>query len=167
MNWPEFFMRHVYLYASKSKDKSTKIGAVIVKNNTIISGGYNGMCRGVDDKKEERHVRPEKYFWAEHSERNSIYNAARIGVSTLDAVLYTNGLPCTDCARGIIQAGIQKVFVHGPWCYQWDHLQRGNPEWSGDSLRTLRMFIESGVTIEYLNMTLGLPAKIGGKTFEL
>lgn len=167
MNWHEFFMRNAYLYASKSKDESTRIGAVIVKNKTIISGGYNGICRGVDDKKECRHVRPEKYHWFEHAERNAIYNAARIGVSTIRATLYTNGIPCTDCARGIIQAGIRRIVVHAPWCYKWGYIQSGNPEWCGDLERTMMMCNESGVEAEYFNENLGLLARIGGKDFEL
>ena len=55
---------------------------------------------------EERQERPEKYYWFEHAERNSIYNAARIGVSTKGSKMYmTCGVPCADCARAIINAG--------------------------------------------------------------
>jgi len=46
MNWNEYFFRHVYLAASKSKDSRTKIGAALVKSNIIISEGFNGICRG-------------------------------------------------------------------------------------------------------------------------
>lgn len=167
MCWNEFFMRNVYLYASKSKDESTKVGAVLVKNNTIISGGYNGICRGVDDNMACRHARPEKYFWMSHSEVNAIFNAARIGISTLDSDLYTSGLPCASCARGIIQSGIQRVIVHAPWYYQWARIQLDNPEWSESMKRTLVMFEESKIVVEYFYDQLKLPARIGGKNFEL
>ena len=54
---------------------------------------------------------PEKYQWTEHAERNAIYNAARNGVALEGARLYLNwgGCPCSDCARAIIQVGIQEV----------------------------------------------------------
>ena len=76
-NWDELFLRHVYLIGSKSKDKSTQIGAVLVSDGGIISEGYNGICRRVNDTLPARNIRPDKYNWYEHGERNSIYNAAR------------------------------------------------------------------------------------------
>lgn len=167
MNWDEFFMRHAYLYAQKSKDESTQIGAVLVKNKTIISGGYNGICRGVDDTVETRLQRPEKYFWFEHAERNAIYNAARTGVSTIDSHLYTNGIPCLDCARGVIQAGVSKVFVHRQWDIAWEEAQKGNPQWQGRIERTVEMFDEAGVMWEYITLDFGIDLKVCGKLQRL
>ena len=78
----------------------------------IVSTGYNSFPRGIDDNVAERQERPEKYFWFEHAERNAIYNAARIGVSTKGCTMFlTCDIPCADCARGIINAGIIKVYV--------------------------------------------------------
>ena len=82
ITWDTYFISLAYLIAMKSKDTKTKHGSVIVGiDNEIVSTGYNSPPRGIDDNKPERQGRPEKYFWNEHSERNAIYNAARIGVS--------------------------------------------------------------------------------------
>jgi len=112
MNWVEYFLSIAEQVKVKSKDKNTQIGAVIVgEDNEILSTGYNSFPRGLDDTKEERQERPEKYFWFEHAERNSIYNAARIGVSLKNSTIYlTSGLPCMDCARGIVNSGIKTVY---------------------------------------------------------
>jgi len=82
MEWDDYFLNIAENVKLKSKDKRTQIGAVIVgKGNEIVSTGYNSFPRNINDSIEERQVRPEKYYWFEHAERNAIYNAARIGVS--------------------------------------------------------------------------------------
>ncbi len=89
MNWDQYFLNIAEQVKEKSKDRRTKIGAVIVgPDNEIVSTGYNSFPRGIDDDVEERQVRPEKYYWFEHAERNSIYNAARIGVRLKDTKMY-------------------------------------------------------------------------------
>lgn len=111
--WDEYFMSLCYLVAMRSKDTSTKSGCVIVgPGKEILSTGYNSLPRGMDDSLEERYQRPLKYEFFEHCERNAIYNAARNGVSLLGSTLYVNWLPCMDCARAIIQAGISEVVIH-------------------------------------------------------
>ena len=111
MNWTEYFINIAEQVKEKSKDINTQIGAVIVgKDKEILTTGYNSFPRGLNDELPERQERPEKYFWFEHAERNAIYNAARIGVSLKESTVYlTSGLPCMDCARGLIQAGVKKV----------------------------------------------------------
>lgn len=92
-----------------SKDRSTKLGAVIVDDQKrIVSIGYNGFPRGVDDDIDERHERPQKYLWTEHAERNAIYNAREPLKGT---TLYVPWNPCVDCARAIIQVGIERVVM--------------------------------------------------------
>jgi dCMP deaminase len=123
--WDEYFMGLANFAKLKSKDRSTQVGAVIVsKDNAILSIGYNGFPRGVNDDIEERHERPLKYQVTEHAERNSIYSAARNGVCLKDATIYITGggFACADCARGIIQAGISMAIGNegnfegvGPW----------------------------------------------------
>ena len=116
MNWTEYFRNLANNVKLKSKDINTQIGAVIVgEDNEIVSTGYNSFPRGLDDTIEERQVRPEKYFWFEHAERNAIYNAARIGVSTKGTTMYlSHWFPCSDCARGIINAGITTIYCDKP-----------------------------------------------------
>lgn len=96
--------------SGQSKDRSTRIGCVIVgKYNIPLAMGFNGIPRGCDDDVEERHVRPNKYLWTEHGERNAIFNAARMGHALDGAKLYVSAPPCADCSRAIIQTGIVEV----------------------------------------------------------
>ena len=70
MNWEEYFLRIAELIAKKSKDRSKKIGAIIVgEGNEIRSTGFNGFPRGVNDDVDDRHDRPAKYAWTEHGAR--------------------------------------------------------------------------------------------------
>jgi len=144
LTWDEYFMSMVYLVASRSKDQSTHIGAVIVgKDNEITSTGYNSFVRNLKDDVPERQEKPEKYYWFEHAERNAIYNATLIGASLKGCKMYTNGIPCTDCARGIIQAGISEVIVDKKW-------DNENPDiWLEHAKRSLKMFEETGVQVKY------------------
>lgn len=146
MNWHEYFFEMATLAAKKSKDQSTKCGAVIVgPGNEIRSTGYNSFPRGINDEVPERQVRPQKYMWIEHAERNAIYNAARMGVSLVGCRIYQDWLPCTDCARAIIQCGISKIIVDG------ESPKNGNKEWEerwGESLRVSKQMLgEAGVEI--------------------
>jgi dCMP deaminase len=113
MTWDEYFLRIAELIGQKSKDELKKTGALIVgSDNEILSSGFNGFPRGVAELPRSRHNRPAKYMWAEHAERNAIFNAARGGVSTLGTTMYLSAwYPCADCARAIIQAGISQVVV--------------------------------------------------------
>jgi len=113
--WTQRFIEMADLTASWSKDRSTRVGCVIVgKNKEILSTGYNGFPRGINDNIDERHERPVKYEWTEHGERNAIFNAARNGICTSGATIYLRWYPCSDCARAIIQSGITKVVCEKP-----------------------------------------------------
>lgn len=153
MNWDQKFLSLALQIASWSKDKSTKVGAVIVgADKEIISTGYNGMCRGINDDVPERHERPTKYMWFEHGERNAIYNAARLGVSTKGATIYVTSTPakfpcCADCARAIIQSGIVRVV-------QEPILDVPN-RWSESTDASLQMFTEAGIILDTVSLDVG------------
>ena len=142
MRWTEYFRNLAHQVKLKSKDEKTQIGAVIVgKDKEIVSTGYNSFPRGIRDDIKERQQRPEKYFWFEHAERNAIYNAARIGVSTKGTTMYLScGVPCADCARGIINAGIVRIF-----CERQD-VTKGI-KWADSAERSWDMFEEAGVKV--------------------
>ena len=145
MNWTNYFLNIAEAVKEKSKDQRTKIGAVIVgKDNEIVSTGYNSFPRGIDDDVEERQQRPEKYFWMVHGELNAILNAARIGVSTNGCKMYlTCGIPCSNCGRAIINAGITELY-----CKVEDTTQN-RKKWDEESSKTKQMFEESGVKITF------------------
>ncbi|MDP3992472.1 MAG: dCMP deaminase family protein [Nanoarchaeota archaeon] len=145
-DWDSYFMTMVYLLASRSKDKSAHIGAVVVgPQKEIRSTGYNGFPRGLNDNVPERYEKPEKFFWFVHAEKNAIYNASRNGVSLEGCVMYTNGIPCSryGCASGIIQSGIKKVIVDK----RWDDDK--SEKWNEEAKRSLQMFSETGVDVGY------------------
>ena len=115
MNWDTYFLDIAEVVKRKSKDPSTQIGVVIARQSKeIITTGFNGFPRGIEEAIDSRWERPIKYEYVEHAERNAIYNAARIGVSVQGATLYMVGMgpptaPCTECAKAIIQSGIVRV----------------------------------------------------------
>lgn len=154
--WEEYFMRHVYLAASKSKDPRTQIGAVIVQDGVIISEGYNGFPRNVQDSNERLDEKEVKLSFIVHAEHNSILNAARMGISTAGSTMFTQGIPCSECAKAIIQAGVKRVFLHGRWP------DVDSPKWKKSNDLTQTMFKEAGVVISYFHGELALTGFMDG-----
>ena len=111
-NWDEYYLGICKVVASRSKDPNTQVGCVIVgPAHEIRSTGYNSFPRGIRDDLPERLERPAKYLWIEHAERNAILNAARVGTATEGCTMYVDLMPCMDCGRAIVQAGIVEVAV--------------------------------------------------------
>lgn len=139
-DWDGRFMRLACEIAEWSKDRSRKVGCVIVgQKNEVRSVGYNGFPRGVDDSKAYRHERPMKYKWTEHAERNAIYNAARIGVSLDGCRMYLPWYPCMDCARAIVQSGISELICAPP--------DSNDPQWAQDFGEVPFLLEEAGVIV--------------------
>ncbi|MFW6243349.1 MAG: deoxycytidylate deaminase [bacterium] len=110
--WDYRFMALADHVSEWSKDKSTKVGAVIVNKSDLnpISIGYNGFPKGIVDDINERHERPLKYEYSVHAEQNAIANAAKNGQTTKECSIYVNFYPCSRCAGLIVNAGIIKVY---------------------------------------------------------
>lgn len=111
--WHRRYLELGNLVASWSKDESMKVGAVIFHpgTKTILSVGYNGLPRGMDDNKPEYHERPGKYFYYEHAERNAIFNST---TNLAGMAIVVTWVPCADCARAIVQTGIREVIYPCP-----------------------------------------------------
>lgn len=144
-------MRYIQLatdVSSWSKDPSAKVGAVIVgSKGQVLSQGYNGFPRGVNDHVERYNDRKEKHKYVVHAEMNAIYNASYTGVSLDGATIYVYGLPvCNECAKGIIQVGIKSVVVATP---EWLEV---NTKWVDSWLCTISMFDEAGVGYEWIRV---------------
>jgi len=149
--WDARFLKLAHEVSTWSKDRSTRVGAVIVgEDRTPGPYGYNGFPRYVDDEREERHARPSKYDWTEHAERNAIYNAARTGVALKGCTIYVTHIPCADCARAIIQVGIQRVVADAA-SMQGDFAER----WSEDAQITREMLGEAGIAIDLIAVPEG------------
>ncbi len=111
--WDERYLGLAREVSTWSKDPSTQVGAVTVGDKKeVLSQGFNGFPRGIDDSIERYDNREIKYKFVVHAEMNAIYNATYRGTSLDGATLYVYGLPiCSECAKGIIQVGIKKVVV--------------------------------------------------------
>lgn len=112
LTWDEFFMGVAQLSARRSRDPNTQVGACIVKDNKIVSTGYNGMPRTCDDKdlpmtRNSTKWLENKYPYIVHAELNAILNAPTTNLK--DCTIYVTLFPCNECAKAILQAGITKV----------------------------------------------------------
>jgi dCMP deaminase len=117
--WDRYFMGLAQHVCSKSKDPSTKVGAVVVRPDlTVAAMGYNGFPRGVLDLPERYTDRPTKYSMVVHAEANAIVSAKS---DLTNCKIYCTMFPCQECAKLIIQAGITEVI--GPPamdCQRWE-----------------------------------------------
>ncbi|MBQ8539050.1 MAG: dCMP deaminase family protein [Ruminococcus sp.] len=110
ITWDEYFMGVALLAGKRSKDPNTQVGACIVdENNIILSTGYNGFPYGCSDDTFpwEREGDDTKYKYVVHAELNAILNAN--GKLLKGAKLYVDLFPCNECAKAIIQSGINEV----------------------------------------------------------
>ncbi|RLE54159.1 MAG: cytidine deaminase [Candidatus Methanomethylicota archaeon] len=131
-NKDEYYLRIAEAVLQRSTCLLRKYGAIIVKNDAIVSTGYNGPARGVKNCDEFGFCLRElinapkghgyEYCPAVHAEENAIINAARLGASILGGKLYlvgkevktgkyTEAMPCERCRRAIINAGIVEVIL--------------------------------------------------------
>ena len=143
--WNYRFMQMAQLIAGWSKDNSTKVGCVIVSpDKAILSMGYNGFPRGINDNVVERWQRPIKYEFVVHAEENALLNAGRNGTRLDGGILYATMAPCTRCAGSIIQSGIREIIYLDP------DLDRQIPGWRDSLGISFQMFDEAGVKYKSL-----------------
>lgn len=110
------YIKMAQTWADLSHALRKKVGALIVKNNTIIADGYNGTPSGFENECEEavnnedgtfREYRTKWYVL--HAESNALAKVAKSTQSSEGATLYVTYSPCTECSKLILQAGIKKV----------------------------------------------------------
>lgn len=143
--WDERFIEMANLVATWSKDPSTQVGSVIVDKNRVVSHGFNGFPRGVDDSPELYADRGRKYRRVLHAEQNAIAFANR---SVENCTIYITHAPCSRCVAQIIQSGIARIVCPNPWA-DADYMER----WRDDVLETEAMVRECGVELEYVTTT--------------
>ncbi|MFC1859408.1 cytidine/deoxycytidylate deaminase family protein [Thermodesulfobacteriota bacterium] len=118
-SWETYFMDITLLVAKRSTCRRRAVGAVVVKDKRVLTTGYNGAPAGIrhcldigclrEDLKIESGQRHELCRGI-HAEQNAIIQAAFHGVSIRGATLFCTNLPCSICAKMIINAGIRKIF---------------------------------------------------------
>lgn len=134
--WDERFLALAEFIAQWSKDPSTKTGAVIVdSNNRLMSVGFNGLPRNVDDSPKRLENREVKYRMIVHAEQNALL-FARGSVNGCRIYIWPF-MPCAPCAATIIQAGIVEVIAP----------PSDNPRWIKDFELANIMFHEAGIKV--------------------
>jgi len=109
--WHIRFLHVAKEVSTWSKDPSTKVGCVLVKNRRIISTGFNGFPKNLSDSFDRLIDREQKYEMTVHAEVNAVTTAALHGVSTEHCTAYVTFSPCSRCAAVLINAGITSVYV--------------------------------------------------------
>lgn len=117
--WDQRFMELTETVGSWASCYRRKVGAVIVKDNRVMTTGYNGAPAGISSCMERGECLREKnnipsgthaeICYAAHAEQNAIIQAARYGININGATLYCTHQPCVICAKIIINAGIKRV----------------------------------------------------------
>lgn len=136
LKWDNRFLDLAEHVSKWSKDPSTQVGAVIVRpDNTIVSLGYNGFPRGVNDSPQNLHNREHKYPRVVHAEVNAILMAKE---PLANCTLYVTPLsPCSSCAGVIIQSGIRRVAFRSAYI--------GTEKWNASFAISAEMFEQAGV----------------------
>lgn len=101
------YLRMAFIWAENSYCKRRQVGALLVKDNMIISDGFNGTPSGFPNVCEDEGGQTHPYVL--HAEANAITKVARTGNSSQGSTLYITTSPCMECSKLIIQAGIKRV----------------------------------------------------------
>lgn len=114
----DYYFDIVNTVAKRSTCVRRKVGAIIVRDKTILTTGYNGAprhlnhCTDIGCIREQNKIKSgtrQEMCMAIHAEQNAIIQAAKTGVNIFGATLYVNTAPCIICSKMIINAGIRKV----------------------------------------------------------
>ena len=109
--WDEYFMKIAIQAGPRSTCDRKHVGAVIVRQKTILSTGYNGSVRGMPHCDDVGHMMENDHCIATvHAEANAIIQAAKNGVSVNGADIYVTASPCWHCFKLIANSGIQRIF---------------------------------------------------------
>jgi dCMP deaminase len=111
--WDVYFMNIAQVVASRSTCPRKYVGAVVVRDKTILSTGYNGSIRSMPHCAEVGHMMENDHCVATiHAEANAIIQAAKNGVMIDGATIYVTASPCWSCFKMIANSGIRRI-VYG------------------------------------------------------
>ena len=107
ISWDEYFLSTAFLISSRSPDLRLKVGCILVKNNHVISMGYNGFLPKLEHKSyiENNHEQA-----TVHAEQNSIADCAKRGVATDGSIAYITHYPCINCFKILASSGIETIY---------------------------------------------------------
>ena len=129
MNRDTAYIMMAAIWVKRSKCQRRQVGALIVKDKSIISDGYNGQPSGIDEPCETGGV---TNWTVLHAEANAILKCAKEGKSCKGATLYLTLSPCIECSKLILQAGIARVVYQDKY----------------RDVRGLRFLVNNGVKVE-------------------
>jgi len=110
LNWHEYFMSIALLASQRSPCQRLHVGSVIVKDNRLISMGYNGFIPGAPHISRLKDDHEQSII---HSEVNALADCAKRGVSLANAKIYVTHYPCINCFRSIAACGIKEIiYLH-------------------------------------------------------
>ncbi len=143
-------LRQAYELAKQSPDPSTQNGVLLINHEgQILCGATNNFPCGIANRP-ERLERELKYRFVEHAERAVIYQAARLGIKTEHLIMICPWMPCCDCARAVIEAGINTLVTH-------KQINDRTPErWKADQALVLSMLEESSVNVVVHDGVIGV-----------
>ncbi len=127
------YMRMALIWAENSYCTRRQVGAIMVKDQRIISDGYNGTPSGFENICEDENNKTKPYVL--HAEANAISKVARSHNSSDGATIYVTACPCIECAKLIIQAGIKRVVYGEPY-----HLDDG-----------LQLLKRAGIQVDFVD----------------
>ena len=107
MSWDEYFMNIANDSSKRSPCERLKVGCVLVKDNGMISMGYNGFLSNCEHKSIIRDNHEQATI---HAEMNAICDAAKRGVSINESVAYITHYPCINCYKALASSGIKRIF---------------------------------------------------------
>lgn len=108
--WNQYFMLQAILLSMRSTCERLSVGAIIVRDNRIIAGGYNGAVSGDDHCIDVGcYIRDGHCMRTIHAEMNAVLQCAKFGIPTADAEIYVTDFPCLQCTKSLLQAGIKKI----------------------------------------------------------
>ncbi len=136
ITWDQFFMAQCHLLALRSTCTRLSVGAIVVRDNRMIAGGYNGSISGGDHCIDHGcYVVDNHCVRTIHAEMNALLQCSKYGTPAAGSTIYVTHFPCLQCTKAIIQAGVKKV------CYALDYR---NHEYA------VKLFSQAGVSTQHI-----------------
>jgi dCMP deaminase len=109
-SWDEYFMNIARMVATRATCDRKHVGAVLVRDRTLLSTGYNGSIRGLGHCSEEGHMMEDGHcVRTVHAEANAIIQAAKNGVGIDGSTIYTTASPCWPCFKLVANSGVKRI----------------------------------------------------------
>lgn len=122
-SWNEYFKNIVLTTSSRSSCNRLHVGCILVKDNRIISQGYNGFLSGHPHKSI---VINNHEIATIHAEQNAIIDCAKRGVNCNNSTAYITHFPCINCLKMLIQAGIEKIYYIHDYKNDYENIEKLN-----------------------------------------